>query len=218
MPNSEPNTQQPSKVEVNPMPNIQNPLATPWQRKWLNLEVTHRKLQDLATETQEYCKRFLNKSAGNRQIVIQGNSGNGKTHVARQICLWARQVSMFAYEGAMTWDHPPGSMFVSWPSIADGFKDGEFGVLQDLFTTDLLVLDDIGAESDRSQIATDKLCQVLSQRDKKHWTVITTNISPEVWPTKFDARVTDRLLRNSTFIELEGVPSYALLTFQRKAA
>jgi DNA replication protein DnaC len=200
------------------MPDIQNPLATAWQRKWLAMETTHAKLQWLATESERFCKRFLNRTRAKRQFVIQGDSGNGKTHVARRIQSWARHMSMFVYDGLMTWDKPPTVMFVSWPSVADGFKEGEFGILKDLLETDLLIIDDLGAESDKSQIACDKLCQVLSHRSEKHWTVITTNIGPEMWPAKFDQRVADRLIRDSVFIELNGVPSYALLTFQRKAA
>lgn len=194
---------------------INNPLETPWQRKWLAMDVTHPKIQTLATQVEAYCKRFIHQGAGAKQLVIQGDSGNGKTHAAKQIYNWSRAVSMCAFETLGTWSRPPSSMLVAWPSVSDGFKEGEFGIVKDLCETDLTVIDDIGAESDRSQIATDKLCQILSQREGKRWTVITTNIQPELWGEKFDVRIADRLLRDSTFIDLDGVPSYALLTFQR---
>ena len=76
---------------------------------------------------------------------------------------------------------------------------------------DVLFLDDIGSESDkyRSGETIDALCQVLGRRENK-WTIVTTNYLIEEWPTAFDARVSDRLFRNSIICDLRHSGSYAM--------
>lgn len=143
-------------------------------------------------------------------LVLVGESGCGKTHVARAIARYAAVAGFTALEKGRgkTWsDHIPSSAFYAWSEITDGFKAGDYSTVQDMMDADLLVLDDVGAEHDPSKNATAKLCQILSRREKK-FTVITTNIKPEEWPTSFDTRVADRLLRNSKIILLFGVESY----------
>ena len=81
--------------------------------------------------------------------------------------------------------------------------------MTDCLESSLLVLDDIGAENDPWKIAADRLCQILSRRERK-FTVLTTNIKPADWPVKFDGRINDRLLRNSCIVDLTGVPSFAM--------
>jgi len=76
--------------------------------------------------------------------------------------------------------------------------------MQDSMQADILFLDDIGAESDKYKSAenVDALCQLLSRRERK-WTLVTTNFRTEQWDQQFDARVADRLMRNSIVCDLE---------------
>jgi len=53
----------------------------------------------------------------------------------------------------------------------------------------------------------DKLCQILSLREKR-WTLVTTNVKPSEWVEKFDLRTASRFTRSSTIIDLSGVPEY----------
>jgi DNA replication protein DnaC len=50
---------------------------------------------------------------------------------------------------------------------------------------------------------------VLSRREQQ-FTVITTNIAPDNWNTRFDIRIADRLMRNTNVVDLSGVPSFAV--------
>lgn len=109
--------------------------------------------------------------------------------------------------GGRAWREFPRMLYVDWPHQVNEFKSGNYGLMQDMLSFGLLVLDDIGAEHDPSKNGTDHLCQILSQRERK-FTVITTNIKPEFWPEKFDTRIADRLLRNSEVVRLFGVKSY----------
>jgi len=89
----------------------------------------------------------------------------------------------------------------------DGFKSFAYDVLDDLCRDEMVVLDDAGSEHDPSKMAADKFCQIIGQREKR-FTIVTTNISPSDWGTKWDVRVADRLLRNSVVVDLTGAESY----------
>ncbi len=103
----------------------------------------------------------------------------------------------------------PSVLWASWPSVAASVLSKSYEVLEDMLQVDCLFLDDIGAENDAFKIASDRLCQVLSKRERK-FTMITTNISPEDWGEKFDVRIEDRLLRNSVIVDMTEVPSYSI--------
>ena len=77
----------------------------------------------------------------------------------------------------------------------------------------LLIVDDIGAESDRfkSGKSTDALAYLLTRRQGRGFTMLTTNIAPTAWASRWDARVEDRLLRKSTVVDMSECPSWAKL-------
>ena len=104
-----------------------------------------------------------------------------------------------------------------WPEIANEIAESKNEWLTDAIDCELLVLDDVGAENDPWKRCADKLCQILSRREKK-FTILTTNIKPESWPAQFDGRITDRLLRNSVVVDLSSTESYAMRGAQRIAA
>lgn len=142
-------------------------------------------------------------------VVLCGEPGCGKTRLLEKMVTWARRESFGLWERGVH-KKPLSVMSVRWPVVCDGFKEGLYGILDDLMRDDFVAIDDIGAEHDPSQNATDKLCQVLSRRECK-FTLITTNIAPAQWGQRFDARVADRLLRRSTVVDMSEVPSFATL-------
>lgn len=147
-------------------------------------------------------------------MVLAGESGCGKTHLAKSIYNFCFKCATSAFDtGHWGKSEVPSVHFSSWPEVAGLLSEknnnhDNYNYVQDAFNYSLLVLDDIGAENDPWAICKDKLCQILSRREKK-FTVVTTNIKPEAWPEKFDARIEDRLLRNSMIVSLFGVESYA---------
>jgi DNA replication protein DnaC len=190
---------------------IKRPLRNAWQQKHLALDVTYPEIQRIADAAEKFASAWFHGGktiGGPAGLVLAGVSGAGKSHVAKKLYQWCRNAGFTAFVQGF-WPKPPSVVFVDWPSVADGFKAGQFGILEDFYTADLLFLDDIGAEHDRSQIATDKLCQVLSKREGK-FSVVTTNIKPELWGEKFDKRIEDRLLRRTKVISLFGIKSYQL--------
>lgn len=98
------------------------------------------------------------------------------------------------------------AVFAHWPTVVDGFKTGQWD-LTDLFNASLLVIDDIGAEHDPSKVGIEKLYMLLERRAAM-WTIITTNIVPDLWEQRFERRIADRFFRNFYHIDLTDVPSF----------
>lgn len=185
-----------------------NPLRTEWQKRNIGLEAYHPKVQKLADAAQEMAERWFSRDRKQSNLVIVGDPGCGKTHVARKLVQWAR-----GHSGAVLTTHRlsevPSVMFKAWPEIVSSFKEGFYGVVEDMIEADLLAIDDLGAEHDPSRNAADKLCQILSRREKK-WTILTTNLQPSSWSERLDQRIGDRLFRNSMVVDMTGCPSYAV--------
>lgn len=187
-----------------------NPCKTKWQQKWIGLDCVAPELQTLATAAEAFCGRWFNNITESSLLVIVGDFGSGKTHTAKAIFKFCSTAAVSAFDTKKWGQHSfPSSLFISWPEAANQFTEKNFSLLDDATSNDLVVLDDIGAENDPWKICADKLCQILSRRERK-FTVVTTNIQPANWADKLDGRINDRLLRNSTVIDLSGVPSYAM--------
>lgn len=139
--------------------------------------------------------------------MLVGNSGLGKTHVAKCLYRYGAAAAASAFDAGGWRKQFPNTGFYRWPEVCKGFEEKDYSAAQDMFGLGAVVIDDIGAERCSTQWfkddATDQLCQILSRREFK-FTVVTTNIDPMEWATRFDQRVSDRLLRNSTVIHLRG--------------
>lgn len=185
---------------------------TKWQQKWLCLDPVKPSIQTLADAAEKFCGRWMVNDTRQSLLVIVGKFGSGKTHTAKAIFKFCLAASMKAFETEKWGKHKlPNAIFISWPEAASAFAEKQYGIIEDAFEHDLVIIDDIGAENDPWQICADKLCQILSRREIK-FTVITTNIDPEKWIDRFDGRINDRLLRNSVVVNIGDVESYAMAT------
>lgn len=142
--------------------------------------------------------------------MIYGGSGNGKTKAAKKIHAWASRIAItlpVVDAGRGTQMKTPDSFFCHWPTVVDGFKQGDWD-LEDCYSNCLVVIDDIGAEHDPSEVGRQKLYSILERRARM-WTIVTTNFSPELWKEKFENRIADRLFRNSVHVDMSEVPSFS---------
>lgn len=191
-------------------PIIKSPCATKWQQKWLRLDVYHPDIQNLATAAEKFCGRWY-RNEPPKLLVLAGGTGVGKTHVACAIYNFACSMSFKAWESGNWYPEKiPSTTLARWPEVVNEIRAEKLTRLPQMYADDLVIIDDIGAEQDPFKQGVDKLCQVLSRRQGA-FTVITTNVQPEAWPTRFDLRIADRLMRDSIVVTLFGIPSYALL-------
>lgn len=186
------------------------PLESPWQRKWIALDVTHPKIQQLGAAAEAFCHRWYRNRPQPALLVVCGDTGTAKTHTTKAIAKFARAAAGRSFaEGHWGVARIPAMFYLSWPEAVAQFGDKNFSCLPDAIESDLLLLDDVGAENDPWKTGAEKLCHILSRRERR-FTVLTTNVHPAQWSEVFDVRIADRLLRNSQVVDLIGVPSYVL--------
>lgn len=181
---------------------------TGFNQKWFGLDAVSPGIESMCRQGELFCVRFMKRETSARTLVISGKTGIGKTKIAKGIYRWAQHASVTLWDQGHWSPEPPTATYVHWPSICDGFKDGDYNIMDEMRKADLLVIDDIGSEHDPSKNALVKLCQVLTDRDSK-FTVVTTNMNPDQWDNCFDLRVADRLRRNSLIIDLRDETPYS---------
>ena len=187
------------------------PLKTEWQRKWLDLEVVRPQVQTAADAVQKWAAKFSKNDKEIRLLVIVGDYGVGKTEIAERLKTWARAVRTTIW--GMGWPAPPRVEFVEFGKVAfletDEFKNWLDGHNQPGAETDLMFVEDIGAEVDKFSKGepTERLRQILNDM-KNRFVVVTTNVPVAEWEKRWDGRIMDRLFRNSKIIQMTGVPSY----------
>lgn len=184
-----------------------------WNAKWLKLQTgSHPKLKEMELEAGKFCFEMWANPLQGRMLLLAGANGTGKTHCAKAVHRWVCKVgygkkwidtdnNTYARSVSLS------SLYWHWPELLDCFKRGMWDLLDDMITTPCLVLDELGGGHDPSEVGVDKLCQLLSRREKK-WTLLTTNVTPAAWEQKFDRRIASRFFRNSTLIDLSEVPDF----------
>lgn len=182
-----------------------------WLDKWLRLRSHHPQLRELENEVYRFCVAFGKHPGRGYRLIIHGENGTGKSHSARAICRWAQLLATrLPIVATSNWFGSPKSHCVLWPEICTELKEGRWTLLNDLVGTNLLCLDDVGAEHDTTGFAKEKLCWLLERREFM-WTVLTTNIKPEEWSLRFERRIASRLIRNSRIVSLDQVPDFSSL-------
>jgi hypothetical protein len=112
------------------------------------------------------------------------------------------------------WVYPPTEEWIEFSTVAAMDPDVYRRWLVDLETyhqraVDLLFLEDVGAEVDRfnSGEPRSRLREILGVM-KNHWMIMTTNIMPAAWPSRWDSRIADRLFRNTVVVEMGHMVSF----------
>ncbi|MDR1094509.1 MAG: ATP-binding protein [Clostridiales bacterium] len=152
----------------------------------------------------DYCKKFPN--AQYRNVFITGSVGSGKSHLiscmANEVLKKSETVQFltsFAFGNQM--------LKANFAPI-----DERESLISPLLETDLLILDDLGAEPVLNNITIEYLYLVLNERliiGKN--TVLTTNLSPADFLARYGSRVFSRAMdKKSTYIAYMDGPDLRL--------
>lgn len=144
-----------------------------------------------------------------QNIVMIGNPGRGKTHIAIALgikaCLQGYRV---LFKNAST-------LSTELTEARDNYQLGKLE--RQLDRTDLLILDELSYLS-FNKYESDLLFKVLSDRSERSSTIVTTNLPFSKWTELFEnttmvAALVDRLTYRSHVLDMNG-PSYRLLATQ----
>lgn len=146
--------------------------------------------------------RFINEK---KNLVMIGNPGRGKTHIAIGIGLKACASGMnVLFKNA-------ASLSTELSEAKDNYSLGK--IEKRIQKADLLILDEMGYVSfDRFQ--SELLFKVIADRSERGSTIVTTNLSFSEWTSLFDntalvAALVDRLTFKSYILDMNG-DSYRL--------
>ena len=169
----------------------------------LGTKFTDRTFQTLDSridqKAKQTCLNYMNKFSDikwreKNGIILSGDSGIGKTHLAAAISneLINRRVAVF---------------FVNAPEVYDRIRD-EIGnkdyTKATMKSCELLILDDLGKEK-RSEWTDQILYEVVNNRyEAKKPIIITTNYSAKELATRIDKAVLSRLFEMCVFINMQG--------------
>lgn len=170
----------------------------------LNPSVTPVFIHELAS-----CK-FIDE---HRNVVMIGNPGRGKTHIAIALgikaCLNGYRV-MFRNASTLTTE------------LTEARDNYQLGKLErQISRADLLILDELSYLS-FNKYESDLLFKVLSERCERHSTIVTTNLPFSRWTELFEnttmvSALVDRLTFRSNVLDMNG-PSYRLLCSKEEFA
>lgn len=132
----------------------------------------------------------LGKGEDPGNLLFYGEVGTGKTHLCSAIANKALEKGSLVHyvKSSRLFDWIRQQMFGELP----GGKNQD--PMQELYTVDLLILDDLGTEG-RTDFVEERLYMILEERiiRSKPW-IISTNFSIDELCQRYDARITDRIL------------------------
>lgn len=190
-------------------------LATRWQRQRIGLETITPAVQMMATEAEHWCCRVRLNGRVSRLIVLAGPFGCGKTQMLRGCRGYISDIYMRVDDPA--WKKPISIASIVWPEfISDYITNRNEDRLEDVKASDVVFIDDIGAEADRfrSGEPTQILAELLGALANR-FVFVTTNIEPKGWKLRWDGRVEDRLLRNNAVIVDGYDPELNAMSYQK---
>ena len=166
----------------------------------LNPSVSPVFLQELAS-----CKYIDER----QNIVMIGNPGRGKTHIAIALGIKA------CLQGYSVLFKNASTLSTELTEARDNYQLGKLE--RQLDRTDLLILDELSYLS-FNKYESDLLFKVLSDRSERSSTIVTTNLPFSKWTELFEnttmvAALVDRLTYRSHVLDMNG-PSYRLLATQ----
>lgn len=131
-------------------------------------------------------------------LVLIGDAGLGKSHIAKALCYDAIMKGHSAYF-ATAFDLVSKIKKAPNPAAKIDF----YGKV-----VNVLALDELGYVVYQNREDTDTIFQIISKRSERFPTIVTTNLAPKQWGSIFSgpsaSAVLDRLSFNGKFVTMEG--------------
>ena len=161
-----------------------------------NIREERKKIYDLSVE---YCKKFPNPRYKN--MFITGNIGSGKTFLVSCI---AGEFLKTGYTVQFLTSYKFGKLMLEAHLAPVEDRDG---IIEPVLETDLLILDDLGAEPIWNNVTVEYLYLVLNERlNAGAATILTTNLNPSEFLKHYGGRVFSRAANKETtyLIRMDG--------------
>jgi len=176
-----------------------------------NFDESHPAVLKLTKEVEGFVKRTcLNRRNHHTWLVIHGGTGTGKSSLSKAAHDYfnAHAVSLW-FEGLWSCGGKvPEAVMVDSSALATMDDKAFEAYLAEIAQCQLVVMDDLGAETDRFKSGTPaSRLRVLLEKAQNKWLISTTNTPRAEWPNVFDARVASRLSA-ARVITTQGIPDY----------
>lgn len=151
--------------------------------------------ENLMEKLEKICISFPNLKFN--KIILSGASGVGKTRIAQAITNYFIKkdfVALFISSARLNQD------FLNYHLASIEEKQSIF---EPLLTSDLLIVDDIGAEPKLKNVTNEYLLYLINSRNQKDkLTIFTTNLTPEAILNIYDERIFSRMFDKSKSIPI----------------
>ena len=180
--------------------------TTSWA-DWFGLNLCEDLQVEKLVNTSAQWAKELKASTQPHWLVILGNSGVGKTHVANRLWKWLKTRPDFSEAGSY-WPEK-----VYWPQFVEDMRSGNhYERFRDMMDWNYLYLDDVASER-LSEFSTEKLHNLLGARVGK-WTIITSNKGMKNI-ADLDPRIASRFIRDDAKIADVRTTDFNLRKFQK---
>ena len=151
---------------------VMPPKSASWRAKYLSLDEGHHdQVRVLAKTAEGFMHRMLRDLRDRGTwLVISGQTGCGKSHVARKVArFWDLHKIEAWSNGWILGDHLPNSEFVTWPIACEAPRDEWKEWLAGIRCARVVLFDDVGSESDRfrSGEPAERLREALEATERK---------------------------------------------------
>ncbi len=151
--------------------------------------------ENLIDKLEKICVSFPNLKFN--KIILSGSSGVGKTRMAEAITNYFIKkdfVALFISSARLNQD------FLNYHLASVEEKQN---ILEPLLTSDLLVIDDLGAEPKLKNVTNEYLLFLINSRNQKDkLTIFTTNLTPEAILNIYDERIFSRMFDKSKSVPI----------------